>query len=97
MEQSLPALETNCGASYIPRKQFELHAAALQYQNTTNHIVPFKMMYLDTHLLIMNMNFAGNIFISLTSRCKKNTDLVIASKKTALEVNADKTKHMVMS
>jgi len=50
------------------------------------------------HLLIMYMNFIGYIFISPTSRCKKNTEaLIITSKETGLEVNADKTKYMAMS
>ena len=97
-ERSLPPLETNCEASYIPRKQNELHAAALKYQNTANLIIPPKMMYLWMHLLIMNRNFIVYIFISPTSRRKKNTEaLVITSKETGLEVNADKTKYMVMS
>ena len=55
-------------------------------------------MYLCMHLLIMNMNFIGYMFISPTSRGKKNTEaLVIVSKETGLDVNADKTKYMVMS
>jgi hypothetical protein len=98
MEWSLPPLETNCEVSYIPKKQTELQAAALKYQNTTNLIIPFKMMYLCMHLLITNMNFIGYIFISPTSRSKKNIEaLVITSKETGLEVNVDKTEYMVMS
>ena len=98
MEWSLPPLETNCEASYIPRKQTELHVAALKYQNTANLIIPFKMMYLCMQLLIMNMNFIVYIFISPTSRSKKNIEaLVITRKETGLEVNADKTEYMVMS
>jgi hypothetical protein len=46
----------------------------------------------------MNMNFLRYIFISPTSRCKKNTEaLVITRKGTGLEIKADKTRYMAMS
>jgi len=39
-----------------------------------------------------------NIFSGSTHIIKKNAEaLAVASKKTGLEVNADKTKYMVMS
>ena len=55
------------------------------------------MILNDTHQLLVYAN-DGNILGGNVHTIKKNTDtLVVASKKTGLEVNADKTKYTVMS
>ena len=50
-----------------------------------------------THQLVIYADDV-NIFLGSVHTKKKNTEaLVVASKESGLEVNADKTKYMVMS
>jgi len=62
---------------------------------TIHAFVGFKLN--DTHQLIVYVDYV-NIMGGSVHTIKKNTDtLVVASKDIGLEVNADKTKYMVMS